>query len=464
MRKLALVRVVVLLVSGSLMAGAGAMAQTPAGAGAAATSQGSITGHVSLSDTNGPARFAHVLLKRVPDGTAKPADAGEGLAGLFGAMLGMGDDDDDDDKKPATNKPATPPKPKDADEAAASAAFSEIMAGASDMMTSATVDATGAYTLKGLKPGTYFVHAILPGYVDPLAAFSTADLSSKDPAIQQRVHNEVQVVTVNGQAPLHLDLRLELGAAISGRVLYEDGNPAVGWRVTVTPPKKAAAAGDPAAALGISRSQLPNATEMMFKESHTTDDRGNYRIAGLPSGEYIVSATLTTANASGGNAQTGGQMRLTVFSGSTTREADAKPVSVSTGEDRKGEDLIMRMSGLHSIAGTVLAKLDGQVANSGSVTMRDESDPYILNMQMASIQTDGSFRFDYVPSGKYTLKIKKADITEATGGSTKILGMEIPKTKTVRSFGPQEQEVLVGDSDVNGLVFNLPEVPVPAKK
>jgi hypothetical protein len=95
--------------------------------------------------------------------------------------------------------------------------------------------------------------------------------------------------------------------------------------------------------------------------------------------------------------------------------------------------------------------------------MRDESDPYILNAQMATIQPDGSFRFDYVPSGKYTLKIKKADITEATGGSTKILGMEIPKTKTVRSFGPQEQKVVVGDSDVTGILFSLPEVPVPVK-
>jgi len=438
-----------------LIGGSCSLAQTPA-----ATADGSISGHVALSDTNGPARFAHVLLKRVPDGTAKPVNPAEGLAGLFGAMLGM--DDDDDEKKPANNKPASPAKPKDADDAAASAALSEIMAGASDMMTSATVDASGAYTLRGLKPGTYFIHAVLPGYIDPVAAFSSADLSSTDPAIQQRIHNELQVVTVTGQAPVHLDIRMELGAAISGRVLYEDGNPAVGWRVTISPVKKATT-GNPSVASGIALGQLPNLTEMIFKESHTTDDRGNYRISGLRSGEYVVSATLSTSNASGG-VLSGGQMKLTVFSGNVMHEADAKPINLATAEDRKGEDLIMHTSNLHFVAGTVLAKLDGQTVNSGSVTMRDEADPSVLNAQMSSIQPDGSFRFDYVPSGKYTLKIKKADITEATGGVTKLFGMEIPKTKTLRSFGPGEQEVQVGDSDVNGLVFNLPDIPVASPR
>ncbi len=127
-----------------------------------APSQGSITGHVFLADTNGPARFAHVLLKGVPDGAAKPVDPESAAVSLAGALLGVDDDDD------TAKKPAKPAKKQDADDKAESGVFAQIMANAGDMMTSATVDDSGAYTLTGLKPGRYFVHALLPGYIDPL--------------------------------------------------------------------------------------------------------------------------------------------------------------------------------------------------------------------------------------------------------------------------------------------------------
>jgi hypothetical protein len=143
-----------------------------------------------------------------------------------------------------------------------------------------------------------------------------------------------------------------------------------------------------------------------------------------------------------------------------TGERDAKPVNVGAGDDHRGVDLVVPMSKLHSISGRVTAKLDGHVVNTGSVTMHDDSEPSVLKSQVAAVQPDGTFRFDYVPSGHYTLKIRTASLTEATGGSKKLFGIEIPKTKTLRTFGPDEQKVFLGDNDVSGVVFSLPEVPV----
>ena len=438
-----------------------------------APAAGTVSGHVFLGDTNGPARFAHVLLKKVPDGTAKAgSDSGEDLVSMLGAL--MGGDDDDDTKKPTGAVKGGPPaakadaKPKkdDADEAAAMGAFASIMASAGDMLTSATVDASGAYTLGGVKPGTYYIHAVLPGYVDPLAAFSPMDLASKDPAMQAKLKAAVQTITVSGTGVVHQDLRMEQGAAISGRVLYDDGSPAVGWKVSVSPVKKQPEPNAPAQAMGMGfgAEELPGMTEMIFKESHTTDDRGSYRVAGLVSGDYIVTAVLTAANASGGSALTGGQMRLAVMSGNVTRAEDAKPVSVGTAEDHKGVDLVMPMSSMHSISGSVLAKVDGKAANSGSVTLHDDSETSVLKMQLASVQPDGTFRFDYVPNGHYTLKVKQAGVNESTGATKKVFGMEIPDEKLLRSFGPDETKVDVSDRDVSGVMFSLPDVPVPEKK
>ncbi|SNS35572.1 hypothetical protein SAMN05421770_101634 [Granulicella rosea] len=419
--------------------------------------QGSITGHVVLSDTNGPARFAHVLIKRIPDGaTAKPKanDPESMLAELLG-------ESNDKAVKLGKADPAKK-KPEDADTKAAGAAFANIMSSVGDMVASTTVSATGEYTLTGVKPGSYYVHALLPGYIDPLAAFAGDEVNSLDPATQQRIKSAVSVVTITGRDSARLDLRLELGAAISGRVLFEDGSPAAGWKLTAHPVKQDKP--KVAAGLGIAEGDIPSMSDMIFQANHMTDDRGDYRLAGLTPGDYIVVATLTASNASAGSAMTGGAMRLAVFSGNVARESDAKPVSVTAHEDRKGVDLVMPLSTLHSLSGKVLAKSDSTPANTGTVQLRDEHETSLLKVQSATIQPDGSFRFDYVPNGDYTLKVRGAQVSEATGGSKKLFGIEIPNTKTLRAFGPDEQKVTLADGDHAGVVFSLPDVPVSKDK
>jgi hypothetical protein len=417
-----------------------------------------ISGHVSLSDTSGPARFAHVVLKRIPEAPtakapAKPTDPNSPES-LFS--------DDSDKKKPKA--------PEDPDDKAAAGAFTKIFASLGDVLSSATVSPTGDYTLTGLKPGSYYVHALLPGYIDPLAAFTEEDLASTDPATQKRIRSSVAVVTVQSTESTHLDLKLELGAAISGRILFEDGSPAAGWRVTVLPGNVQPYTGIKAASvpagtsLGLAAGDLPNMTDMVFQTTHVTDDRGNYRISGLAPGPYIVRAILTAGNASAGSAMTAGSMHLTVLSGNATRLDDAKPITVATQEDRKGEDLTMPLSHLHTISGSVMAKLDGKTANSGTVQLREDADTSLVQLQVATIEPNGTFHFDYVSNGHYTLKIKKAEVTESTGKSKKLFGMEIPDTKTLRAFAPGEQKATVMNGDIANLAFSLEDVAVPEDK
>lgn len=403
-----------------------------------------ISGHVSLSDTNGPARFAHVLLKRQaePAKPAKPVDPNS-QESLF----------TDDAKKSA-----------DPDAKAAAGALGKIFASLGDVLSSATVSPSGDYTLTGVKPGSYFVHAVLPGYIDPLAAFTAEELASTDPAVQKRIRAVVPVVSIQGTESTRLDLKLELGASISGRILFEDGSPAAGWKVSAIPYTGIQTAPAPGASLGLSASDMPGMTDMLFQATHITDDRGAYRIAGLAPGPYLIRAVLTAGNASAGTALASGTMHLTVFSGNATRTEEAKPVSVASREDRKGEDLTMPLSRLHTISGTVLAKLDGHPVNSGTVQLREDADTSLSQLQTAAIQPDGTFHFDYVSNGHYTLKIRQAAVTEATGKSEKIFGMEVPNNKTLRSFAPGDQKATVLNGDVANLTFSLEDVPVKEKK
>jgi len=409
-----------------------------------------ISGHVSLSDTSGPARFAHVLLKRLPDPPAaaakpaKPVDP-ESAEALFS--------EDSNQKTPA-----------DPDARAAAGSLSKLFASIGDVLSSATVGPDGDYTLGGIKPGVYYVHAVLPGYIDPLAAFTAEELASPDPAVQKRIRAAVPTISIQGTESAHLDLRLELGAAISGRILFEDGSPAAGWKVSAIPYTGVETAPAAGTSVGLATADMPGMTDMLFQTTHITDDRGTYRLSGLAPGPYLIRAILTVGSATAGSARASGTMHLTVYSGNATRAEDAKPVTVATREDRKGEDLTMPLSRLHTLSGTVMAKLDGKTANSGTVQLREDADTSLSQLQVAGIQTDGTFRFDYVSSGHYTLKIKQAAVTEPTGTTKKLFGMEIPDTKTLRSFAPGEQKATVTNGDVANLTFSLEDVPVKAKK
>ena len=111
-------------------------------------------------------------------------------------------------------------------------------------------------------------------------------------------------------------------------------------------------------------------------EVSKTDDTGAYRVAGLAGGDYVLQARLTAGalghsslNPSAGNAMMANLMgiKLTVYSGNVTRQADARPVSVRAGEERTGYDLQEPLHLLHSIGGIVRSKADGHPVSAGNV-------------------------------------------------------------------------------------------------
>src|SRR6202000_648798 len=75
-------------------------------------------------------------------------------------------------------------------------------------------------------PGDYALLAILPGYLSPVDDMLVGELN--DGAGEKTLHDRMarsRGGTVRNTAAT-LDLTLERGAAVSGRVLYSDGSPA----------------------------------------------------------------------------------------------------------------------------------------------------------------------------------------------------------------------------------------------
>ena len=173
--------------------------------------------------------------------------------------------------------------------------------------------------------------------------------------------------------PANVDLALDRGAAISGRVVYDDGSPAIGWMLSVATPGGTGDDINPSSAL-MAQSLAISGGGQIFK----TDDLGRYRIDGLTAGSYLVRASLTATpvGISATNAGDGGSgIVLTAYSGNTWSRADAKPMTLTAGEDRPGVDITIPSHALHSIVGHVYAKSDDHTLNVGQVTLTAQSDP-----------------------------------------------------------------------------------------
>ncbi|HEY4355852.1 MAG TPA: hypothetical protein VGN16_08905 [Acidobacteriaceae bacterium] len=296
-----------------------------------------VSGRVLCGDNNAPAHFAKVLLKS----TESDHSGEDFVKQLQKNLAGHG-----------TGGAAGKTQTEEQKQAMAQAA--KGMNKITDMLNSSTVGLDGSYSFSGVKAGTYYVHAIYAGYIDPYTEFSDEDFASTDPAVRARIAAKMPVVTVTGTDSAHADLRLERGAAVSGRVLYDDGSPAVGWTLSLSQAKSTEDPGD-AASVMMDQALAMGGVAQVSK----TDDLGRYRIAGQIAGDYVVRAMLiaTSVGISANSMGDGGSgVFLSVYSGSTFSRADAKPIALVAGSEHPGVDLTIPSNSLHNIIGHVYSK------------------------------------------------------------------------------------------------------------
>ena len=405
-----------------------------------------VSGHVFCADTHAPARFAKVLLK-----STAPSHAGEDMMKSI-----------TDSMTKAAGKSGTPPKPQTDEQKKAMAAASRGMDQVTDMLNSSTVGLDGSYSFAGVKPGTYYIHAIFSGYIDPYSQFSDDDFASTDPAVRARLA-QLATVTVTGTDSAHADLRLERGAAISGRILYDDGSPAVGWTLTVIKPKSV---DDPADAA--SAAMGPALAMMGIGQPSKTDDRGHFRISGLAPGEYALRASLIasgTGISASNMGDAGSGFNLAVYTGDTFTRADAKALKLGGGDELTGADIVIPSHKLHNISGHVVAKDDGHTLNVGQVglTVKDNSAVHLT----AAIRDDGSFHFEGLPGNiTYTLTVADAADGRNDGPASNLMGISIPNPELLHKYGTDTTTVLLTDTDVDGITLHVAQTDwkPPVKK
>ena len=292
-------------------------------------------------------------------------------------------------------------------------------------------DEAGRFVLQSLPPGDYHISVQKTGYVQyPLDG----------------ANRRLQIAS--GQAIDGLDIQLPKGAVIAGRVLDASGAPLPDVRVMAmrhfVPP------GAPA---GVAPRLMPAPAQ-----GQQTNDVGEFRLSGLPAGEYFVAAMRGPGSVFGGPAVTpssrGVAMTTTYYPG-TVNDAAAQPIKIGPGETATGIEFTMQSAPAYRVSGRVMDD-NGPVAGAMIMLIGDPRGGAFTG-PVGSAQSDAEGRFTIVdvPSGTFRLSASvPVRMTQAGAG-----GGFGAVTWSSERLGPGQRqpptEVVVTDADVTGVRITI---------
>jgi hypothetical protein len=268
----------------------------------------------------------------------------------------------------------------------------------------ATIDSglDGRFRMEAVPAGDYYAFATLDGYLDPERGIDFGKVTTKgttseqeQDAIQQWKKQLVEV-KVFVRRVSEITIELHRAAEIEGTVSYDDGSPAIGMHFQLF--RKNAKKEWSLVGLPLLSSWTIDAT---------SDSHGHYAVDDLEPGEYTVCALMPIDSE---------DVAPRVCLGNAVRRKDATTVKVSDAETARGADIVIPLSGMHTITGRVEAAADGHAPSRATVTLlyADDREP----ARKMAMDKDGSFSFEYVPGDNYILQVSDAeDAAEDGGGS-----------------------------------------------
>lgn len=235
-----------------------------------------------------------------------------------------------------------------------------------------TTDASGRFSVGLLDDGEYHVEVSKAAHV------------AADDRPQSEPRSTARAKVVEGVAE-EVRLALARGGVVSGTIVDVAGEPLQGVRVR---------------ALRL-RSENGQLVAVATGWDRTTDERGRYRLFGLPSGSYVLAAAMN-AEASGADRAQHRGFAVTYFPGTPSIEG-AQTVRVQAGAELSALDV--------AVAPTFTARVTGRAFDSGGepmvgrvqLTISRHASTVTTEPVATRINADGTFELTGVPPGTYVL-------------------------------------------------------------
>jgi len=201
----------------------------------------------------------------------------------------------------------------------------------------ATTDSEGRYHLYGLPPAQYQIAPMTANLVN------TEQVSGGNPNFT----SGKAVFLSTAESVEDVDLKLARGGVLTGRVSNADGKPVIEERVNL---------------LLVDANGAPTQTTAYYPANYfmyLTDDRGVYRIYGLPAGRYKVSVGIDPTDGVGPS--NGRTVYRQTFYPDVTEAAKATIVEISEGAESENIDIkVGRITETYSVAGRVIDSETGK--------------------------------------------------------------------------------------------------------
>jgi hypothetical protein len=295
------------------------------------------------------------------------------------------------------------------------------------MPRSVVTDHEGRFEFKDLPAGAFNVSASKSGFV-------TVNYGQKRPFEPGK-----PIEIVDGQMIDNADITMPRGSVISGRILDEFGDPVADTQVSAM------------------RSTWDNGRRRLQSAGRTatTNDLGQYRIYGLPPGEYLVSATLRGAqemmlmemavaavrtSGLGGASEAPTSGYAPTYYPGTPNGAEAQKLTLAVGQEVQNADFGLVPVRLVKVSGTVI-RSDGSPAEGVMVTAspRNAGAGVFMVVGASSARTDksGNFTMTGVAPGDYTLNARMTQVITSSGEG----GMQMfTMTRTIGPGGGESSQ------------------------
>lgn len=271
----------------------------------------------------------------------------------------------------------------------------------------ATTDASGAFVITDVPAGTYSVMSRRPGFARPSGR-------SRPPMVTVAAGQEVTGVVV----------KLTPHAVATGKIRDEDGDPAMDASVQM-----------------LRQIWQRGRKILMPAGSAQVNDLGEFRVAGLAPGKYLLSVVSRGGMGPRTAAKPGRLGYATVYYPGVTDASQAQAVEIGAAQEAR-LDLQLRRVPLFSVRGQVVDE-SGTPSPRGiavSSTPDQEGAAVISPRGFARVRPDGTFELTGLAPGSYVVTARRMDSTRGQG----------------------MVKVLVGNRDVDNVALRLvPPVDAP---